>query len=231
MKKHVIITGASRGIGYETAKYLADSGCTITVIARSEEKLKTLKSHKPENIFTLPLDITSGEATNRIKEHLKQNSLKIDGFIHNAGLLINKPFAELSDSDWQSQLDVNIMAPVRLTRDLLPFLNVNAHILNISTMGGFQGSAKFPGLSAYSTSKGALSILTECLAVELADQNISCNCLCLGAVQTEMLQEAFPGMKAPVEPEQMGEFVGNFLLNANNLFNGKIIPVALNNPS
>ena len=231
MKKHVIITGASRGIGYETAKYLADAGCTITVIARSDEKLNTLKSHKPDSIFPLPLDITSDDASSRINEHLKQNSLTIDGLIHNAGLLINKPFTKLSDSDWHSQMAVNILAPVRLTRDLLPFFNENAHILNISTMGGFQGSAKFPGLSAYSTSKGALSILTECLAVELAEQNIACNCLCLGAVQTEMLQEAFPGMKAPVEPEQMGEFVGNFALNAHKFFNGKILPVALNNPS
>jgi 3-oxoacyl-[acyl-carrier protein] reductase len=231
MKKHVIVTGASRGIGYETAKYLADAGCTITVIARSEEKLNMLKSHNPDRILPLPLDITSDDASNRINEHLKQNSLKIDGLIHNAGLLINKPFSELSDSDWKSQMEVNIMAPVRLTRDLLPFFNDHSHILNISTMGGFQGSAKFPGLSAYSTTKGALSVLTECLAVELAGQNISCNCLCLGAVQTEMLQEAFPGMNAPVEPEQMGEFVGNFLLSANKFFNGKILPVALNNPS
>jgi NAD(P)-dependent dehydrogenase (short-subunit alcohol dehydrogenase family) len=97
-------------------------------------------------------------------------------------------------------------------------------------MGGFQGSAKFPGLAAYSVSKGALSILTECLSVELSDKNIKANALCLGAVQTEMLEEAFPGIEAPLSAKEMGNYISNFAIEGSAFYNGKILPVALEDP-
>lgn len=230
MSKHILITGASRGIGYETAKYLANQNCSVTAIARSEDKLNQLRAYAPEQIFPLPLDITQGDATDRIKEHLENHQLSIDGFIHNAGLLINIPFLEQTDEDWDHQLSVNLKAPIRLTRSLISQFSQNAHIVNIGSMGGFQGSEKFPGLSAYSTAKGALAILTECLALELADYHIKANCLCLGAVQTEMLETAFPGIEAPVNPTEMARYVGDFTLKGGTFMNGRILPIALNNP-
>lgn len=230
MQKHIIITGASRGIGFETAKYLTSKNHKVTAVARSEKKLSELKSFSPDLIRTITADLTKKEASGTIIEHLKNSSLSIDGLINNAGLLINKKFLDLSDNDWQKQLDINLLAPVRLVRDLIRYFNDDSHILNISSMGGFQGSAKFPGLTGYSAAKGALSILTECLAAELSDYNISSNCLCLGAVQTEMLENAFPGMQAPVESKEMGAFIGNFLLNNHKFYNGKILPVALSDP-
>ncbi|MCC5941230.1 MAG: SDR family oxidoreductase [Balneolaceae bacterium] len=231
MQKHVIITGASRGIGSETAKFLSDKNVFVTAIARSEEKLADLKSYNSSNIFTLPLDLSDPGAIPVIENHLKEQDFKIDGMIHNAGLLINKSFEDLSDSDWENQFQINVMAPVRLTRDLLHMFSDESHILNIGSMGGFQGSSKFPGLSAYSATKGALSILTECLAAELSGRNISANCLCLGAVQTEMLAQAFPGFKAPVEAENMAEYIGTFLLDGHSFFNGQILPVTIGNPT
>lgn len=230
MSKHILITGASRGIGYETAKYLANQNCSITAIARSEDKLNQLRAYAPEQIFPLPIDITQDRAANQIQEHLTRHQLSIDGLIHNAGLLVNKPFLEQTDYDWERQISVNLMAPVRLTRSLISMFNEDSHIVNIGSMGGFQGSEKFPGLSAYSTVKGALAILTECLAVELADYNIKTNCLCLGAVQTEMLETAFPGIEAPVNPTEMARYIGDFTIKAGTFMNGKILPVALNNP-
>lgn len=230
MSKHILITGASRGIGFETAKYLANQNCSITAIARSEDKLNQLRAYAPEQIFTLPLDITQAGAADQIREHLENHQLSIDGFIHNAGLLINKLFLEQTDKDWERQLSVNLMAPIRLTRSLISLFSQDSHIVSIGSMGGFQGSEKFPGLSAYSTAKGALAILTECLALELADYNIKANCLCLGAVQTEMLETAFPGIEAPVNPTEMARYVGDFTLKAGTFMNGKILPVALNNP-
>jgi NAD(P)-dependent dehydrogenase (short-subunit alcohol dehydrogenase family) len=97
-------------------------------------------------------------------------------------------------------------------------------------MGGFQGSAKFKGLSLYSASKGALAILTECMAEEFKEKNINVNCLALGSVQTEMLAKAFPGYKAQSSPAEMAEFIANFALNAYKQINGKIIPVSASTP-
>ena len=228
--KHIIITGASKGIGFETAKYLCSQNISVTVIARSEKLLNKLKQAYPGLIYPLVLDITLSSAASDIIDHLNKNNLRVDGLIHNAGLLINKKFLELSDDDWNRQINLNLLAPARLTRDLIPHFNNGSHILCISSMGGYQGSSKFPGLTAYSASKGAISIMSECLAAELSDQNISSNCLCLGAVQTEMLEQAFPGISAPVTAGEMGHYVGDFVLNGHRYFNGQVLPVTVGNP-
>jgi 3-oxoacyl-[acyl-carrier protein] reductase len=228
--KHIIITGASKGIGAETAKYLCSKNIAVTAIARSQKKLTGLQQMYPDLLFPLVLDITLSSAASDITAHLKKNKLSIDGFIHNAGLLINKKFLDLSDDDWNQQINVNLLAPARLTRDLTSFFNRQSHIVCISSMGGYQGSSKFPGLTAYSASKGALSIMSECLAVELAEYNISCNSLCLGAVQTEMLNQAFPGLKAPLTAEETGRYVGEFVLTGHQYYNGQVLPVTVGNP-
>ncbi|WP_069133495.1 SDR family NAD(P)-dependent oxidoreductase [Rhodohalobacter halophilus] len=230
MSKHIIITGASKGIGFETAKRLAQSGHRVTAIARSKDALLSLQKINPDLISVLRLDITSENAVSEISDHLKERQFRIDGFIHNAGVLINKPLSEQSRNDWQKQFEVNLMAPALLTAGLKPFFNERAHVLTISSMGGFQGSSKFPGLSAYSATKGGLAILTESMAAELSTLHIACNCLCLGAVQTEMLEQAFPGVEAPVSSDEMGEYVANFILTGHKFYNGQILPVTLGDP-
>lgn len=229
MKKSILITGASRGIGFETAKILAEKSCSVIAVSRSKAKLESLASLS-KNIHILAADITKSDAVTQIKDFLSDNDIQLNGIIQNAGILINKPFRDLSDADWNRLLDINLLAPVRLTRELFSFLYKGSHIVHISSMGGFQGSDKFPGLSGYSTSKGALSVLTECLAVEFSSDEIFVNALCLGAVQTEMLSHAFPGYKAPVTSAEMGEYIADFVLNGHKYFNGKILPIALNNP-
>lgn len=224
--KRILITGASRGIGFETAKFLSDAGHTVFATARTTQKLENLKNSCRNEITCITADLQS--QTN-ISQLISQCG-KLDIIIHNAGALINKPFTELQDQDWQSMLDINLMSGVHLIKEALPNLNTDAHIVLISSMGGYQGSSKFPGLTAYSVSKGALSILAECLAAELASESVAVNALCLGAVQTEMLEAAFPGLKAPVEANQMGEYLADFAVNAHRFMNGKIIPVSRNDP-
>jgi 3-oxoacyl-[acyl-carrier protein] reductase len=229
-KKLILITGASRGIGFETAKSVADSGHNVIATARSKDALETLKTHSPGLIDTVAADLTDPGGVAAISDHLSQRDQTLDGLVHNAGLLINRPFPDLTDDDWHQMLEVNLMGPVRLTRALITRMEKGGHVVNISSMGGYQESSKYPGLTGYSTAKGALSILTECLAVELAGLEICVNCLCLGAVQTEMLQEAFPGLEAPVTSAQMGDYVSEFVLQAHRFYNGKILPVALSDP-
>lgn len=228
--KTYLITGASSGIGFETALTLAEGGNTVIAVARTKSKLELLKSNNSEHIRVLAADITENSSSEKITDFLKEQSLQLDGIMNNAGLLINKPFTQLTDQDWDKQLQVNLLGPVKLVRTLVPFLKNNAHILNISSMGGYMGSSKFPGLSAYSASKGALSILTECLAAELSGQTIKCNCLCFGAVQTEMLETAFPGIEAPVTAKEMGSYTAEFLANGHKFYNGQVLPVTLGDP-
>jgi NAD(P)-dependent dehydrogenase (short-subunit alcohol dehydrogenase family) len=165
-------------------------------------------------------------------EYIKKETNQIDCIIHNAGALINKPFETILYSELEYIYKVNVFAPYYLTQKLINYLgkNTRSHIINISSMGGFQGSSKFAGLSAYSSSKAAIAGLTECLAEELKEKNISVNCLAIGAVQTEMLSEAFPGYKAPLSPLQMAEYIFEFSIKGHLYYNGKILPVSSSTP-
>ncbi len=228
--KNIIITGASKGIGYATALNLAKKGHRVFAIARSSSQLEELQKEKYSGeIIPVTVDLTSqSDIDSFITHHI--NDLKINVLINNAGVLINKPFIESEIKDWMLQLEVNLIAPIFLIKAVKNQFSSDSHIVNIGSMGGYQGSSKFPGLAAYSASKGALSILSECLSTEFAEDGIAVNCLCLGAVQTEMLGQAFPGYQAPTQPEEIGSFIAEFSLTAHNFINGKIIPVALNNP-
>ncbi|MCB9276960.1 MAG: SDR family oxidoreductase [Lewinellaceae bacterium] len=228
--KNIIITGASRGIGYQAALQLARQGHRVLVLSRNEEALRQLKAEAGENLDHLAFDLQRPDAR-ALLEKVKPMG-RVDVLINNAGLLIKLPFEELTTTDWQHMMAVNLYGPAHLAQILRPFLEKSerAHILNISSMGGYQGSSKFPGLMGYSTSKGALSIFTECLAEEWRDKNIACNCLCLGAVQTEMLAQAFPGYEAPLSSDKMGSFIAYFATEGHHFFNGKVLPAALSTP-
>ena len=233
---NIVITGASRGIGFALAKKFAQTpGNKVFALARTEEKLAKLKSEIEQfsddtRLFYKPFDVMTGDVKNDLLPVIKKDMQGIDILINNAGLLLNKPFEELSDADFDLTFGVNVKGVFRLIRDLMPLINKPAHIINISSMGGFQGSAKFPGLSLYSASKGAVAVLTECLAEELKDRKISVNSLAIGAVQTEMLAEAFPGYKAPLSSEEMAEFIADFAVNGQKYYNGKVLPVSSSTP-
>lgn len=227
---NIIITGASKGIGYDTALKLAESAeHNILALSRNETKLKELAA-KSDRIDHLAFDITNPELDALLQKVEAMGGADI--LLNNAGLLINKPFRQLTMQDWQRSFGTNILGVVGLIRTLLPYLekSQNAHIVNIGSMGGFQGSSKFPGLAAYSASKAAVANLTECLAEEFKDQKIAVNCLAFGAVQTEMLETAFPGYKAPLESAEMAEWVAWFCTQGHRFFNGKILPVSVSTP-
>jgi NAD(P)-dependent dehydrogenase (short-subunit alcohol dehydrogenase family) len=232
--KNIIITGASSGIGFEAAIELAVKGNHVIALARSKDKLKNLnqivKSLNPDaQFFAVEFDILNDEEET-LTAFIKQRFEKIDILINNAGALINKPFKELTEFDMAEMYQSNVLGHFRMIKALLPLMNTNSHIVNIGSMGGFQGSAKFNGLAAYSASKAALHILTECLAQELVEDKISVNCLALGSAQTEMLEKAFPGYQSPVAAFEMGKYIADFALTGHRFFNGKILPVAMVTP-
>ncbi|MDR8393320.1 SDR family oxidoreductase [Aliifodinibius sp. S!AR15-10] len=227
---NIVVTGASRGIGYATVKTLATEGHSVVGTARSEDLLNTLEQEVPHKINTFVADLTDDESVDQLSSHISSTFAKVDVLVNNAGGLINKPFEELTMDEWQNMIEVNLLSAVRLTKAMLPQFDAGSHIINISSMGGYQESAKFPGLSAYSVAKGALTTLSECLTVELADRGITVNALCLGAVETEMFNAAFPDFDAPVTAEQMGNYLADFAVNGSTFYNGKVLPVSLADP-
>jgi NAD(P)-dependent dehydrogenase (short-subunit alcohol dehydrogenase family) len=230
---NILITGGSRGIGRETALSLAaDKNNQIVVTGRDKNALRKLENDAPdENISGFVTDFSEpGKSYSTIAEHVSSVFSIVDILINNAGNLVNRRFTDLSNAEVRQMMEVNYFMPVTLIRSLFPIMKKGTHIVNISSMGGFQGSAKFVGLSGYSASKAAIACLTECLAAEFSESGISVNCLAPGSVSTEMLSEAFPGYKAPVSAKEMGDFVAWFAINGGKLFNGKILPVALTTP-
>jgi short-subunit dehydrogenase len=234
---NIVITGASKGIGFDTAKSLASMGNhNIVAISRDESKLKELKSacireNIEAHLFPVPSDLSSSESfDDNLLQKIKSHFTQVDVLINNAGSLFNKPFTNISDAEIWEMVNVNFVVPARMIKSIITLMKQGGHVVNISSMGGFQGSVKFPGLSVYSASKAAIANLTECLAEEYKDQGIAFNCLALGAVNTEMLSQAFPGYKAPLSAAEMGKFIANFALTGNNYFNGKILPISLSTP-
>ncbi len=230
----VIITGASKGIGFEIVKlFLNNPNYYILAISRSIDTLdKLTEKENTTNLIPIKADITNATQVKKVISIIKKINMPVAVLINNAGQIVNKPFEKITEKEIQSVYNTNVFAPFKLIQQLLPFMGkkIKGHIVNISSMGGYQGSAKFAGLSAYSSSKAALCGLTECLAEEFKTKNISVNCLAIGAVQTEMLNKAFPGYKAPLQPKQMATYIYEFALNGHHYYNGKILPVSSSTP-
>lgn len=232
---NIIVTGASRGIGYELTKlFTADPKNKVVAISRNRLKLEHLKREcRGGAVFPAVVDFSNKDFKRDITLQVLSHISTVDILINNAGALVNKPVEDLSVEDVENMFRVNVTSQFEFLQALLPYMGkgqLPTHIINISSMGGLQGSMKFPGLSAYSASKAALATLTECLAEEFKDRNISVNCLMLGAVQTEMFEEAFPGERTEMTPMLMAAYIRDFALTGANFFNGKIIPVSKSTP-
>jgi short-subunit dehydrogenase len=225
----IVIVGASRGIGKELVeKFANDSSNTVFALSRNLQKMQEIFGHLP-NVQSVAFDLTMNVAQQA--KAIFENINQIDILINNAGKLVNKPFTELTHDDIAICYQVNVIGVMETTQAAVPkMIDYGGHIVNISSIGGFQGSVKFAGLSAYSTSKAAVCSFTELFAEEYKNSKIKMNCLCLGAVQTEMLEEAFPGYEAPVSASKMADFITEFALTGNQWMNGKIIPVSLSTP-
>lgn len=228
-----LVTGASSGIGFQTALQLSvQEGIRVLALARNTKKLQALRDASDGKIEILSFDLSKHPEA-LIESHCRQLGItSLRGLLNNAGHMEALPFLETGTQNLRDTFEVNVLAPYRLIQHLHPLLKASggAHVLNVSSVGGVQGSVKFKGLSAYSSSKGALNVMSECLALELADDKISVNALALGAVQTEMLSQAFPGYEAPMQSSDMASFVSWFLIQGDRFFNGKILPVALSTP-
>lgn len=231
---NIIISGTSRGIGLELVKlFCKEPSNQVIGLSRNFDSMLTFqKEHKLQNYHPYHFDLEDFESYKKMISKIKLHFKKVDILINNAGFLINKDFENISLEEKQKILNINFLGQTELINLVLPLLKESKkpHVINISSMGGFQGSVKFPGLSYYSASKAALANITECLAEEYKETKVRFNCLALGAAQTEMLSEAFPGYKAPLQAEEMAEFIHDFAIDGCKFFNGKILPISVSTP-
>jgi 3-oxoacyl-[acyl-carrier protein] reductase len=225
MKKTIVVTGASKGIGFEIVRFLVAQGHIVYALSRD---IKALVAS--EKLHPISLDLTDEESIIKFAEQLNSNQISIDALINNAGSLINQSFSTTTKNDFEAIYRVNVFGLASITRLLLPLISPKGHVVNISSMGGIGGSSKFSGLSAYSSSKGAVNILTELLAEEYKETGPFFNGLALGAVQTEMLAKAFPGFRAPLSAGEIAPYIAQFALTGHQFYNGKILPISSSTP-
>ena len=225
--KTVIITGTSRGIGFELVHLFAHAGYAVLALSRNAKPVSNLNF---ENITALSFDLNKTEDYERVTAFVDKEWSHVDILINNAGTLLNKPFSDTTFEDFQQVYNTNVFGVAELTRHMIPFMSKSGHVVTISSMGGVQGSVKFPGLAAYSSSKGAVISLTELLAEEYKETGPSFNVLALGAVQTEMLEEAFPGYEAPNTAAQMGAYIFEFSKTGQQFYNGKLLQISSSTP-
>lgn len=225
--KNIIVTGSSSGIGYALVEYFAKRGDQVLGLSR-HNNLDEFKEY--ENVTLINIDITKINLDG-LKDIISSKcNNNVDILINNAGQLIHRPFSETSIDTFKAIYDANVHSVVNMIQLVLPFMPKDGHVVNISSMGGVQGSMKFAGLSAYSSSKGAVITLTELLAEEYKETGPSFNVLALGAVQTKMLKQAFPDFQAPVTASEMADYIANFALTGNTHFNGKLLQVSSTTP-
>ena len=223
---NIIVTGSSRGIGFELVKLLADEGHQVLALSRNDVPISSLKH---QNIASFSFDLSNTADLDKLDDFLK-NWEAVDVLINNAGRLLNKPFLETTSSEFEEVYKVNVFGVASMTKAVLPKMSKNGHVVTISSMGGVQGSMKFPGLSAYSSSKAAVITLTELWAEEFKETGPAFNVLALGAVQTEMLEEAFPGYEAPITAIEMAAYIKGFALTGQKMYNGKLLQVSSSTP-
>ena len=222
--KTIVVTGTSSGIGHQICIQAAKMNFHVISVSRNIEPLKDISG-----IESFAIDITNKDSVDEFVANLKSRKIKIDILINNAGYLVSELFGDTTYDSFKKTFDVNVFGLAEITRSLIPIINSDGHVINISSIGGVNGSKKFPGLSAYSSSKAAVIALTEVLAEE-HQNGPSFNVLALGAVQTKMLKEAFPDYNAETKPEEMAKYILDFAINGNKLFNGKLISVSNSNP-
>lgn len=236
-RRVVVITGVSNGIGRALVRALDSSSNLVIGISRNQKLLDSLRTElkSPTTCELLQGDISDHNDVERLTKTISTITTRVDSLIHNAGSLLKKPLSSIMPEDLMGVYSTNVFGPALLSSRLFPLLKRSpsetaSHVVHIASMGGVQGSQKFPGLAIYSSSKAALIGLAECMAEEWRNEGIRSNVLAIGSVSTEMFREAFPGIQAAVSPDKMADYIAEFALNGHELFNGKVLQVSNSTP-
>lgn len=211
-KKVAIITGAGRGIGRATALRFAREGARLALFSRTSETLEETAAQihaTGGEALAIRGDVAREEDVQALFKRVHETYGRVDILVNCAGVVAVKSFAEMDVETWDRVLNVNLRGTFLCCQ--LAFRQMQQQgggvILNISSLSGVKGVEKFPGLSAYNVSKAGVASLTEILAVEGKPHNIRVAAVSPGAVDTEMLRQAAPHLRAGMTPEEMAEIL------------------------
>lgn len=225
----VLITGGGSGIGAACAAEFFRRGRSVVLTgrtaARLEETARALGA--ADRVLALPGDAGDETFARRAFAAARRRFGTVDVLVNNAAFLVKKSFVDTTAAEWDAVMRTNLRGPFLFSRELLRA--PGRVIVNIGSLGGVQGTEKFPGLSAYTASKSGLTGLTAALAVEARPLGVSVFCVAPGAVDTAMLRKAAPGLKAGAAPSDIARVVADLAESGSrDLLSGAIISLDTN---
>ncbi len=228
-----IITGAGRGVGRATALLFARAGARVVLFSRTRAQLEEVATSIVQDggeALTVVGDVAREEDVLALFEQVRERYGRLDILVNCAGIVAVRPFIEMDTATWDQVINVNLRGTFLCCREAFRLMSVQKQgvIINISSLSGVKGVEKFPGLSAYNVSKSAVAGLTEILAVEGKPHNIRVCVVSPGAVETEMLHEAAPHLKAGMTAEEMAEILLFLADDSGRMFSGSNIELFTN---
>jgi|CXWL01.1.fsa_nt_gi NAD(P)-dependent dehydrogenase (short-subunit alcohol dehydrogenase family) len=230
----VVITGGGRGIGAACAEAFFRLGRPVVIVSRTARQLKEaarkiIGSTGEKRVLAMPGDVGDEAFSRRVFAAARKRFGSVDVLINNAAVLIKKPFLDTSAAEWDSVMRANLRGPFLFSREFLRAAKKGGVIVNVGSLGGIQGTEKFPGLCAYTVSKYGVTGLTEALAVEARPLGVSVFCVAPGAVDTVMLRKAAPGLKAGAVPADVAKVIADLVSSSSpDLLSAAIIPMDTN---
>jgi NAD(P)-dependent dehydrogenase (short-subunit alcohol dehydrogenase family) len=207
-----IITGAGRGIGRATAHRFAHEGGKIVLFSRTAAHLNEVSAeitHAGNPTFAIVGDVSREEDVHNLFQTVMDTYGRVDILVNCAGIVAVRPFVDMDVSTWDNVMNVNLRGTFLCCLEAFRIMTTQRSgvIINLSSLSGVKGVEKFPGLSAYNVSKSGVAGLTEILAVEGKPYNIRVCAVSPGAVETEMLHQAAPHLKAAMTPDDMADLL------------------------
>lgn len=195
--KAALVTGASGGIGAEIARTLHGAGATVGVSGTREDPLKALAAELGERAHVLPCNLSDAEAVEALPKQAVAAMGSLDILVNNAGITRDNIFVRMSDDEWQSVLDVNLTATMRLCRGVMRGMMKArwGRIVNVTSVVGSTGN---PGQANYVASKAGMAGLSKSLAYEVASRGITVNCIAPGFIETAMTDKLNDDQKAQI---------------------------------